>query len=489
MTDLGIVGAGAYVPYWRLKRSMIAEAWGIPSIPGERVAASADEDALTMATEAALVASEHINSKKIDGVIFASTTAPYREKQSATTIATVLDCRRDVFTLDIADTLRGATTGLRVAADAIRAGSAAAVLVCAADIRIGEPETRYELTFGDAAGAVLLASAEWAESNGFEGLPVLLEDVVGVSVESIGPWRRDTDHYVRSFESKIEVKYGTQQAIDAARALLERADIAPDEVDRAIVAAPEPRAQQEVVKTLGLGGALVQDLYFKDIGSMGTPAPLVMLVGALEEAASGERILLTGAGDGADAMLLRTSDELRHLRDAARWGRLTPFRESKGYLSSYATYAADRKLVEREPTEVWSSSVTYWRDVPMELPFYGMTCRECRTVQFPIGKRCVECSAIGPHESKRLTRRGQVFTFTLDHLVQGEYRNEPVPRAVIDLDGGARVFCEVTDCKPNDIRIEMPVELTFRCMHDGARFRNYYWKARPVRVGMSDVVR
>jgi hydroxymethylglutaryl-CoA synthase len=32
-----------------------------------------------------------------------------------------------------------------------------------------------------------------------------------------------------------------------------------------------------------------------------------------------------------------------------------------------------------------------------------------------------------------------------------------------------------------NVKIDMQVELTFRLMHEGGEFRNYYWKCRPVR--------
>ena len=40
------------------------------------------------------------NTGKIDGLYFASTTAPYIEKQSSSMVAAALDFRQDLFTLD-----------------------------------------------------------------------------------------------------------------------------------------------------------------------------------------------------------------------------------------------------------------------------------------------------------------------------------------------------------------------------------------------------
>jgi len=81
----------------------------------------------------------------------------------------------------------------------------------------------------------------------------------------------------------------------------------------------------------------------------------------------------------------------------------------------------------------------------------------------------------------KLAKRGRIFTFTLDHLVGGEYLETPVPRVVVDMDGGGRVFFDMTDVDPDTVRIGNEIELTFRRIHDGAGFHNYYWKARPPR--------
>jgi len=49
---LGLVSVGAYVPRYRLTGKLLAQVWG--SGGGERAVANYDEDALTMACEAAL---------------------------------------------------------------------------------------------------------------------------------------------------------------------------------------------------------------------------------------------------------------------------------------------------------------------------------------------------------------------------------------------------------------------------------------------------
>ena len=92
----------------------------------------------------------------VDGLIFASTTSPYAEKQGAAIIATALDLRRDIFAADITDVLRAGTTALKSALDAVAAGSAVQVLVVVADSRQGPPRSETERNSGDGAATFLV---------------------------------------------------------------------------------------------------------------------------------------------------------------------------------------------------------------------------------------------------------------------------------------------------------------------------------------------
>lgn len=77
----------------------------------------------------------------------------------------------------------------------------------------------------------------------------------------------------------------------------------------------------------------------------------------------------------------------------------------------------------------------------------------------------------------RLAHRGTLFTFTVDHV--HESLDPPVAHGVIDLDDGGRIYLQLTDCDAEALAIDMPLELTFRRLHDAGGFHNYFWKARP----------
>jgi len=102
----GITAYSVYVPRHRLDRSLIARAWGAAQPPGEIAVANYDEDALTMATDAALACAPDAEAASLDALYFASTSAPYREKQVASVIATACDLPRRVHTADFTGSAR-----------------------------------------------------------------------------------------------------------------------------------------------------------------------------------------------------------------------------------------------------------------------------------------------------------------------------------------------------------------------------------------------
>ena len=461
-----IASFGAYIPLFRLARQKMADAWGVPAVPGERSVANADEDSLTMAVAAGFDCLAGIDDRRIDAVFFATTTAPYDEKQCAGVIAAALDLPGDINTADFTGSLRAATTALRAAADAVDSGSATNVLVVAADCRLGEPESMWEQLLGDGAGAVLVSHRGAATLRGFQS----------VAGDQLGVWRRSEDPYVRSFEAKAETRYGyAKSAVQAGQLVLQEEKVAASDLARAVITAGDPRSLGVVASQLGIDGAKLQDTLFLSVGNPGAPLVLMMLAGALGQARAGDTLLVLNNGDGADAFLLELDEDFAP--SPARKG-LSGHLLQKRELPSYTAYAHFRNLMKREEIDPRGSAVTYWRDVNIVLNFHAGRCTQCGTVLYPIPRVCGECFAKDQIEEIQLPRTGRVFTFTLDHLEGGRYINVPVPRAVVEMDGGGRLVLSMTDGDPQDVEIGLPVEAVFRRLHEGSSFHNYYWKCR-----------
>jgi hydroxymethylglutaryl-CoA synthase len=453
---IGIAGYSVYVPRHRIRRETVAAAWGAPAMPGCKAVTSFDEDSLTMAQAAAWPLAA---AGRVDALSFASTTAPYWQRSAASLIAAACDLPPAVATADFGGSLRCGATALRSAFDALAAGSVPSALVAAADCREGAPESAEEMLFGDAAAAV---------SVGREGLVAELVASVSRADDFPDEWRRDTDAHVRSFASKYSLTRGyTENVAEAARALFEKAGVKPAQIARAALASTDGRGHLAAAKALGIPSACVEDTRAGDIGVTGAAMPLFLLAQALDRAQPGELILAAAYGDGADAFLFRA---------LAAGGRL---RRDAGTME-YPSYPLYRKLRDyrRASGGQEISNVLLRREEPQNVRLHGTHCPRCGMTQFPIAKVCGGCRSREGLRDKPLARRGRLFTFTKDFLYEAPV--QPTVMAVVDLEGGGRFLCQMTDADPAAVEIGMEVELVLRRMREGAGDHYYYWKCRPV---------
>ncbi|KKM02536.1 hypothetical protein LCGC14_1783450 [marine sediment metagenome] len=475
---IGIKSYGAYLPKYLMPRELIAKAWDFPSRPGNKVVASADEDSLTMAIEAGLDCLSGINPKSIDGLFFASTTQVYTEKASASFIATVLDLREDIVTADFTDSLKAGTTALARAVDTIKANKEISrILVITSDMREAEPATTWEFGFADGAAAFLIAEGD--------KLPLIIDDYFSIAANVTGPWKRTKeDSFIRTFETKMDNQIYTQSLIKVMSEIMKRNNLNPDDIDIAAYYYNNPRTHGRISKAMKFNQGVAQNGLFFQFGDLGTSMSFMLLISAMKNPIENAKAILVGFGDGADAILLHIQDTTALTELSRSHMGLAGHQQSMKLLENYNVYVENKKLLEKDRYVRKSSAVTLWRDTPSVYKMYGLRCKNCGTVQYPTtGRSCIICRADDQLDLIKLALKGKIFTYTLDHLVGGTYMDTPVPRCVIDLDGGGRVLLNMTEIEnpEENVRIGMEVELTFRKLHEGGEFKNYYWKCRPVR--------
>jgi 3-hydroxy-3-methylglutaryl CoA synthase len=473
----GIISYGAYIPLWRLARDNMAAAWGRQSLGGERSVANHDEDTVTMAVEAAFDCLVGVNRNSVDGLYFASTTPPFREKQCATLIAAAADLKAEIKTADYGNSLRAGTNALMAALDAVNSGSARSVLIIASDCRLAYPRSDCEQGFGDTAVALLIGNAG--------KLVATVESSYSISNEMYDVWRLDKDIYVQSWEDRFIVEQGyIGNMRKAVSGLMKKEKLSPESISKAILYAPNVRAQQQLAKALGFDvQKQVQDLLFDRVGVCGCSHALLMLVAALEEAKMGDTLLLASYGDGSDAFLLKVTEEGSKTKSSRRGAK--GYLASRKTLPSYEKYLSYRGILEPQPGEpfrLFPSASASWRERNSSIRLHGSKCKNCGLVTFPIQRVCYECQAKDNYEEVRLSdMRGKVYTFSLDNLA-GRSDDPVIPQIVIESElDNTRIYCMMTDCDPCEIKIGMPVEMTFRRIYEGAGMYNYFWKCRPVR--------
>jgi 3-hydroxy-3-methylglutaryl CoA synthase len=403
-------------------------------------------------------------------VFFVSTTAPYAEKSCASILAGVLDLPQEARTLDFAGSLRGAAKAITAAADAINAGSVHTCLVAAGDTRRVKPGSPDEIAFGD-AGAVVVV--------GKDNLTAKLLEHASVSSELLHTWRRAGDRYVKSGDVRFSQQYGYVDSLSTViPTVLEKAGLKPADVAKVIVAIPEIRPIRTVLKKNGFDEKTQwHDPLTGFAGFTGTPHPLVLLASALENSQPGEKILLCSYGDGADAMLLETTERVKELAESKPLKVQLKHRKE---IPSYTKFLDFRNDLRRwdHIEGAFASTIMEHRDKAAILGLRGRKCTECSaisTLKLPV---CPACHTRDQFEEVKLSRTGIIFTFSQEHYFPTP--EPPVSMVSVDLDGGGRLLTQMTDYEPEDVKVGGKVELVFRKMHEAGGYHNYYWKARPL---------
>lgn len=463
---IGIVSYGAYVPFWRLIRAAIT-----PGAQGEKAICGFDEDSITMAVAASLDCLSGMDRKSIDALFLATTTPPYIEKMGAPIVALASDLRRDITTTDFANSLRSGTGAIKAAVNAVKANSADQVIVAASDCRRGIPRTSLDEICGDGAGALLIGDKDVAVS---------VEATYSVSDEIIDIWRAYGDTYLRYWEERFTSAEGYLRVVaETVSGLMKKYSYSPRDFAKVVMYTPDGRRVTELAKMLGFDiKTQVQDPLFSVMGNAGTAYPIMLLIAALEEAKAGDRILLASYGNGSDAFVLQVTEQIEKIRNRRGMkGHLG----SKRVISDYLQYLRWREILpkdrERKDAE-FLSAPAIWREREAIYPLRGVRCKACKTVQYPPQRVCTACRAKDQFESYRLSdKKAKIFTFSMDYIKPTP--EPPTVTTTIDFDGGGRAEFYMTDRDIKDVKVDLPVEMTFRKLEFVDGVHNYFWKSTP----------
>ena len=480
---IGIKSFGAYVPWHRLDRQQFLKAWGGFAIPGERSVAYYDEDSVTMAVEASMNCIKGFDPQKIDGLYFATTTAPYKEKQSAAIMRLALNMRSDVRTTDFTTSLRCGSAALLMAHDTIKAGTADSVLVAASDCRVAAPGGMTEQSIGDGAAAILLGNKD-----------VVAEILCTYSMSDdlAATWRADNDTYIRFWEERMVMDEGYSKIVPIAiKAILAKANMKASDITKAVFDPPgDARRHGKVATELGFKAEQLQDPMgmFMSMGMTGSAMAPQMLSACLEMAKPGDKILYCGYGDGADCMILKVTDNITKLPE--RRGLIKHLFVKKT-MDNYNNMIKWRDIVPQEaarrPDKQHIRMAANWRDRKILLGLWGVKCRKCGQPQYDNGamstppiRICAKCQSQDDFEDYCFSgRTGTVFSYTHDQLAP--VVDPPASVVLVEFEGGGRAFFDLTDRNPDEIKVGTKVEFTFRKLQFDRGLTNYFWKVRPAR--------
>ena len=477
MNTTGILAFGAYIPKRRLQRAAIhsANSWlgsGLRGLAkGERASANWDEDAVTMGVESARDCLEGIDRSVVQGLMLASTTLPFADRQNAGLVKEALTLSDDITALDATGSQRAATSAL---IQALRGSSIQ--LVIGADHRKARAGSEAELLQGDAAAAVL---------TGTGAVIARLLGTHSVTLDFVDHYRASGVDFDYAGEARWVREEGYAGLLCAAiESALTRFGLTGGDIHHAIIPVPVAGVAQSLAKRLGIGADAVADPLIATVGDCGTGHPLLMLAATLEIAGPGEKILLCGFGQGADVIVLEVTDAIHSLpeRRGVR-GHLAIRQED----SNYMRFLTHRGLLETErgpraEIDQKQPGSTLYRHRKTVLGLVGGRCTETGTVQFPRSEL-----GVNPGTRTRGTqvdhplaeRRARIVTFTADSLTYSP--DPPCFYGAVDFEGGGRMVAEFAEVNADEIDVGREMRMVFRikAQDEMRHFTRYFWKATP----------
>lgn len=476
--DFGLIGVGAYVPRLRLSRAAIAAAhkWMAPALgagaKGERAFCSFDEDAVTMAVEALRDAVPLAGRGAVRSLVLASTTLPYADMSNAAIVAGAADLPVETATLESGGSQRAATSALIAA---LRAGAEDTVIV-ATERPQATPASAQEMQLGAGAAALRLGRGEViARFLGAGSVALNFPDHVRAS-------GADDGYY---WEERWIRDEGYGRAIPlAVQAALAEAGVGIGGIHHFVMPAMIRKGAEGVARELGFKGTVADDLGAA-CGHTGAAHAFLMLAHVLETAAAGERILIVGFGQGADAIVLEATGKRAPGRGvAACLADKVVTQDYLRLLSFYGRIGLDWGMRAEGAEKAALTNV--WRAAPQLSAFKAGKCPKCATVQFPQLPVCVTEGCATPRaefaQVSLADEPAKVLTYTADWL--SYHPAPPLNIGFVQFANGARLYMETCDAAPGQMDVGLPLRMVFRIKKIDPRngFRRYFWKATPALV-------
>ena len=466
MQDRFVAHIGGYLPLLRLDRAAASKALRFAGLggraAGRRALAGWDEDALTLAVEAARTLPVP------DRLVFASTSAPFYERSHATLAASALGFSETVRTIDVSGSRR---CGVGALLDALLGSGD--MIIAAGEKRPARAGSAQHLGHGDGGAAVAVGDSGGARLIGHASLSHDLIDIYS-SRESPTPY---------AYEERFVRETAKQQVIvPTIREACGSAGILPSAVSQVAVHEPLSGMWRDIAKALNIAAPNHSAELEKQAGDLGAAHALYALALAFEAAKPGDIVLLAGFGSGCDALLFEITGPVTGAQYASamlRHGLIT--QDFVRFLSLTGTLDLDFGVrAEFEQKAQATVIERYGRDM---IGFIGGQ-DVAGNVQFPKSRIPVRPGADGPEEM--IDVRLADCAATLKSVTADRLNYTPDPPfwfGLVQFDNGARVLMELTDADTEGFAVGDPLMMRLRIKsHDRRRgFRTYFWKAAPAR--------
>jgi hydroxymethylglutaryl-CoA synthase len=342
---VGIVGYGAYVPRWRIRVENIAKVWGqdaetIKKGLGveEKSVPSMDEDTTTIAVEAARNAMKRacgLKGNEIGAIYVGSESHPYAVKPTAVTVAEALGLTPNITAADTEFACKAATAGMQACLGLVKGGYVRYGITIGADTAQSAPGDALEYTAAAGGAAYII---------GEDNILAEIEGTCSYTQDVPDFWRREGSLYPRHAGRFTGEPAYFEHVIKCSKNLMEKLNTSPNDYTYVVFHMPNGKFPLRAASLLGFDvKQVLPGLVVQNIGNTYSGSSLLGLAAVLDEAKSGDRILLTsyGSGAGSDSFSITVKDEIEQKRTLAP--PVKYYTNKKSYLS-YSIYAKNKKL-------------------------------------------------------------------------------------------------------------------------------------------------
>ncbi|WP_440771259.1 zinc ribbon domain-containing protein [Natronorubrum sp. DTA28] len=469
-----ITGVGAYAPRFRISAEAFQEAWGQFQAAGisEKAVAAADEDALTMAFEAAGRALEaaDVDAASVDWLAFASSRPPLAEEDLTARLGAMLEIDETATRHVFAGSTRAGTRALWAGVDALESNSTTG-LVVAADAPQGDPDDGIDHAAGAGAAAFVLE---------LEG-PAEIVDRAEYATPYPGTRFRTTGE--DETQGLGVTQYDRAAFTETIGGAVSGLETEPD-VEAAAIQAPDGKLPYRAAGAAGVGTDEIQAAAtVHELGDLGAASVPVSLASALADGFGSVLAVSHGSGAGADALVVESDGEVPAEMNL----------ESDDTLS-YAEYLRQRGVVTSGPPSGGGAyvSVPSWRrSIPQRYNLEAGRCPECGALSFPPEGACSSCGALSEYEPVQLSGEGTIEAVTTisqggapPEFAEQQARSGDYAAAIVALeteDGSesASIAAMGTDAAPDAFAVSDRIETTIRRIYTQEGVTRYGFKVRP----------
>lgn len=316
---VGIVSYGTYIPKYRVALEEIARVWRKDPVEVvrslglvEKSVPAPDEDAVTMALEAALQSFSILGGdpgpEDIRALFVGSESHPYAVNPTSTIVGELLGAGREYLASDLEFACKAATAGMQSIAGLVESGHIEYGLAIGTDSAQSKPHDALEYTSAAASVAMLL---------GKKNVVARLIEYVSYSSDTPDFWRRDGIRYP-SHAGRFTGEPAYFAHVEGATHLLfSKTGMKPEDVTHCVFHMPNGKFPKEAAKRLGFTEAqLAPSLTVSLIGNPYSASTLLGFSAVLDQARAGDRICMVsyGSGAGSDAFLWEVEKGIEDLQ-------------------------------------------------------------------------------------------------------------------------------------------------------------------------------